>query len=120
MTAVDSAKAMARFVAAPLAQHYRRTGADLPFSDPLCSHGTEMEGWFWRWTDAATERAAVALFSVNRHPDGDWATSIWAHACTARSASSAVCPMANPMTKVGGCHGSDGGDPPARRRRRSG
>ncbi|MCT7661416.1 hypothetical protein N4S67_23700 [Mycobacterium sp. CPCC 205710] len=53
---------------------YRRTGADLPFSDPLASHGTEMEGWFWRLTDAATGRVVVALFSVNRHPDGDWAT----------------------------------------------
>ena len=31
---------------------YRRTGADVPFGDPLPSHGTEMEGWFWRVTDA--------------------------------------------------------------------
>jgi hypothetical protein len=62
-------------VLGPLAKWYRRSGADLPFSDPLASHGTEMEGWFWRVTDAAAGRAIVALFSVNRHPDGDWATT---------------------------------------------
>ncbi len=53
---------------------FRRTGADLPFGDPVPSHGTEMEGWFWRATDAARERVVVALCGVNRHPDGDWAT----------------------------------------------
>jgi hypothetical protein len=58
-----------------IAALYRRTGADLPFSDPLPSHGCEMEGWFWRVTDAASGRAAIALFSVNRHADGDWSTA---------------------------------------------
>lgn len=58
-----------------LVADYRRTGADLPFGDPLPSHGTEMEGWFWRVTDASSGRAVVALCSVNRHPDGDWATA---------------------------------------------
>lgn len=53
---------------------YRRTGADVPFGDPLPSHGTEMEGWFWRVTDAASGRVVVALCSVNRNPEGDWAT----------------------------------------------
>ncbi len=63
-----------------LASLYRRTGADLPFGDPLPSHGCEMEGWFWRMTDAASGRVAIALFSVNRHPDGDWSTvAIAAH-----------------------------------------
>lgn len=57
-----------------LAGAYRRTGADLPFGDPLPSHGCEMEGWFWRISDAASGRVAVALCGVNRHPDGDWAT----------------------------------------------
>ena len=71
---MTSAKAV-RAVTRPFAQWYRRSGADLPFGDPLPSHGTEMEGWFWRLTDAASGRAVVALFSVNRHPDGDWATT---------------------------------------------
>ena len=53
---------------------YRRTGADVPFGDPVPSHGTEMEGWFWRVTDAASGRVVVALCGVNRHPEGDWAT----------------------------------------------
>ncbi|WP_082949124.1 tocopherol cyclase family protein [Mycolicibacterium celeriflavum] len=75
MTAVDTTRDATRSVAGPLAGLYRRTGADLPFSDPLTSHGTEMEGWFWRITDAASGRALVALFSVNKHPDGDWATT---------------------------------------------
>ena len=54
---------------------YRRTGADVPFGDPVPSHGTEMEGWFWRVTEPATGRAIVALCSVNRHLDGDWSTT---------------------------------------------
>lgn len=60
--------------AKPLVHAYRRTGADVPFGDPVPSHGTEMEGWFWRLTDAASGRVVVALCSVNRHPAGDWAT----------------------------------------------
>lgn len=58
----------------PVAAAYRRTGADLPFGDPLPSHGCEMEGWFWRVTDPASGRVVVLLCGVNRHPAGDWAT----------------------------------------------
>ena len=54
---------------------YRRTGADVPFGNPLPDHGTEMEGWFWRISDAASGRALIALCSVNRHPAGDWSTT---------------------------------------------
>ncbi|CAM4087267.1 hypothetical protein MB901379_03072 [Mycobacterium basiliense] len=57
-----------------LVDAYRRTGADLPFGDPLPSHGREMEGWFWRLTDRASGRVVVGLCRVNKHPDGDWAT----------------------------------------------
>jgi tocopherol cyclase len=53
---------------------YRRTGANLPFGDPRPSHGAEMEGYFWRVTDAASRRVLVVLCGVNRHPRGDWAT----------------------------------------------
>lgn len=58
-----------------LANVYRRTGADVPFGNPLPSHGTEMEGWFWRVSDEASGRALIALCSVNRHPHGDWSTA---------------------------------------------
>lgn len=58
-----------------LANAYRRTGADVPFGNPLPSHGTEMEGWFWRVSDEASNRALIALCSVNRHPQGDWSTA---------------------------------------------
>ena len=51
-----------------LVHGFRRTGADVPFGDPLPSHSTEMEGWFWRVTEPSTGRAIVALCSVNRHP----------------------------------------------------
>jgi hypothetical protein len=34
-----------------------------------------MEGWFWRISDAASGRVLVALFSINRHRDGDWSTA---------------------------------------------
>ncbi len=53
---------------------YRRSGADLPFGDPRPSHGSEMEGYFWRVTDKVGGRVLVVLCGVNRHPDGDWAT----------------------------------------------
>ena len=61
-------------VAKRLVHAYRRTGADVPFGDPLPSHGCEMEGWFWRLTDSASGRVVVALCSVNRNRDGDWTT----------------------------------------------
>jgi len=54
---------------------YRRTGADVPYGNPLPSHGTEMEGWFWRVTDEDAGRALIALCSVNRQPAGDWSTA---------------------------------------------
>lgn len=58
-----------------LIERYRRTGADVPFGNPLPSHGTEMEGWFWRVSDEAAGRVLIALCSVNRHPAGDWSTT---------------------------------------------
>ena len=51
---------------------FRRTGADLPWDDPMAPHGVAMEGWFWRITDVASERAAVVLCGVCRGPAGDW------------------------------------------------
>ena len=57
-----------------LVDAYRRTGADVPFGDPMPSHGCEMEGWFWRLTDSVSGRVVVALCSVNKNRDGDWAT----------------------------------------------
>jgi tocopherol cyclase len=65
---------VAESVAKPLVDAYRRTGADVPFGDPVPSHGCEMEGWFWRLTDSASGRVVVALCSVNRNRDADWAT----------------------------------------------
>jgi len=67
-------------VLARLDEIYRRTGANLPFGDARPSHGAEMEGYFWRVTDAGRRRVVVVLCGVNRHPDGDWATvAIAAH-----------------------------------------
>ena len=54
---------------------YRRTGADVPFGNPLPDHGTEMEGWFWRVSEEASGRALIALCSINRHDGGDWSTT---------------------------------------------
>jgi tocopherol cyclase len=65
---------VAEDVAKPLIDVYRRTGADVPFGDPVPSHGCEMEGWFWRVTDSASGRVVVALCSVNQNADGNWAT----------------------------------------------
>lgn len=57
-----------------IAAAYRRTGADLPGQDPRPTHHAEMEGWYWRLTDAARGRVVVALCGINRHPAGNWAT----------------------------------------------
>ena len=65
---------VAEDVARPLVDAYRRTGADVPFGDPVPSHGCEMEGWFWRLTDSSSGRVVVALCSLNQNRDGNWAT----------------------------------------------
>ena len=56
----------------PALAAYRRTGADLPWSDPIAPHGVAMEGWFWRITDSATGRVAVVLCGCCRGDAGDW------------------------------------------------
>ena len=53
---------------------WRRTGADVPYGDPLPTHNAEMEGWFWRISDPASREVVVALCGVNRAPGGSWAT----------------------------------------------
>jgi hypothetical protein len=52
---------------------YRRTGADPPFGDPRRAHGTRFEGYYWRLTDAAAGRVAIALCGVCRDATGAWA-----------------------------------------------
>jgi hypothetical protein len=52
---------------------YRRTGADPPFGDPRRAHGTRFEGYYWRLTDAAGGRVAIALCGVCRDARGPWA-----------------------------------------------
>ena len=49
---------------------YRRSGADPPFVDPARAHGIGMEGYYWRFSDAASGRAVIALCGVC---DGEWA-----------------------------------------------
>jgi hypothetical protein len=71
---LTSGRTAAAGAASRLVAGYRRTGADVPFGNPLPSHGSEMEGWFWRLSDAAAGRVLIALCGVNRHPAGDWAT----------------------------------------------
>ena len=54
---------------------YRRTGADLPFGDPLPWHGVSMEGYFWRFSDPASGRVIITLVGINSPARGDrWAT----------------------------------------------
>jgi hypothetical protein len=52
---------------------YRRSGADLPFGDPRRAHGTRFEGYYWRLTDVAGGRVAIALCGVCRDAEGPWA-----------------------------------------------
>ena len=51
---------------------YRRTGADLPWGDPVAPHGVPMEGWFWRFSDPASGRVVVVLCGLCRGRAGDW------------------------------------------------
>jgi hypothetical protein len=53
---------------------YRRSGADPPWGDPRRYHGVAMEGYFWRFTQAATGRVAIVMCGVSRARDGQrWA-----------------------------------------------
>ena len=57
-----------------LLQAYRRLGADPPWGDPRRYHGVAMEGYFWRFTDAAAGRVAIVMCGINRSRDGErWA-----------------------------------------------
>lgn len=51
---------------------YRRTGADPPFGDPRRAHGIELEGYYWRLTDAAAGRVVIAIGAVCVGPAGPW------------------------------------------------
>ncbi len=57
-----------------LGRVYRASGADAPWGDPVRAHGVAMEGYFWRFSDAASGRVVIALIGVNRGPDGPWST----------------------------------------------
>ena len=72
---------------------YRRTGADLPWGDPLAPHGVAMEGWFWRITDPAGGRAAIVLCGSCRGPAGDWSL-VGLAAAPYGIVRSAICPPA--------------------------
>jgi len=53
---------------------YRRSGADLPLADPARSHGSAMEGYYWRIVDASAGSVIVLLCGVCQGPEGPWAT----------------------------------------------
>lgn len=57
---------------ARLLDAYRRTGADPPFGDPRRAHGIELEGYYWRLTDAAAGRVVIAIGAVCLSPGGPW------------------------------------------------
>ena len=57
-----------------LLETYRRTGADPPWGDPRRYHGVAMEGYFWRFTQAASGHVAIVMCGVNRARSGErWA-----------------------------------------------
>jgi tocopherol cyclase len=58
MITFDRVRDVALGLRSRLVAAYRRTGADVPFGDPVPSHGAEMEGWFWRVTDPASGRSS--------------------------------------------------------------
>lgn len=60
---------------------YRRTGAELPFSDPARDRGAGMEGWFWRFEEA--DGITIVLHGRSRS-EADPARS-WSLVAIARS-----------------------------------
>ena len=72
---------------------YRRTGADLPWGDPLVPHDVPMEGWFWRITDPDSGRVAIVLCGCCRGDAGDW-TLVGLAAAPDGTVRSAICPPA--------------------------
>lgn len=57
----------------PFLDSDRRSGANLPFGRPENAHGVAMEGYFWRFTHAETNRAVIALIGVQQTDAGTWA-----------------------------------------------
>ncbi|MEU2723758.1 tocopherol cyclase family protein [Streptomyces smyrnaeus] len=55
---------------------WRRTGADLPWGDPLPSHRSPMEGYLWRFTDTARSRVLLVACGVNHRPGRPWGTVV--------------------------------------------
>ena len=49
---------------------YRRSGATLPFGDPLRVRGLPLEGWYWRVTEPRAGRVVVVLCGLLRDGDG--------------------------------------------------
>jgi hypothetical protein len=72
---------------------YRRTGADLPWGDPLAPHAVPMEGWFWRITDPAGGRAAIVLCGCCQGDAGPW-TLVGLAAAPDGIVRSQICPPA--------------------------
>jgi hypothetical protein len=72
----------------------RRTGADVPWADPMPLHGVAMEGCFWRLVDPGAGRAVQAFTGVSRDRDGaTWATvGLAAHPGPVRTA---IAPVAH-------------------------
>ncbi|MBO8185022.1 tocopherol cyclase family protein [Streptomyces spirodelae] len=59
-----------------LRQWWRRTGADLPWGDPLLSHRSAMEGHLWRFTDPARRRVLLVACGVNERRGRRWGTVV--------------------------------------------
>ena len=53
---------------------YRRTGADLPFTDPARNHGAAMEGYYWRLVHPEAGWVIIWLCGVCQGYGGSWAT----------------------------------------------
>jgi tocopherol cyclase len=53
---------------------YRRTGADLPYTDPARNHGAAMEGYYWRLVHPEAGWVIVWLCGVCQGSGGSWAT----------------------------------------------
>ena len=95
---------------------YRRSGADLPFGAPVDDHGTAMEGYYWRFTDAASGRSVIALIGVQRPESrGAWALvgvgaepgRRWTHAILRHAAARPRGPGAWASGAEGTFHGDD-------------
>ncbi|WP_394275932.1 tocopherol cyclase family protein [Luteococcus sp.] len=68
---MDAIGGLRRTLGEGLRRNWRATGAELPGGDLVAARGVSMDGWFWRISDPASGRVALALAGLNTPRQGE-------------------------------------------------